>query len=170
MMISRCINHVIAVRCLILLTKTCFWRRTKYWPGVSILYLLWNTKIFPFFTLHICFYAASLAVISLGGLCPLRFWWKGKLVLIIIIVFNTININIINVITWTLGLVDSDPKALSMMVSATLAIVDFSSAEELWNCNLTKKLFLWWWRQKNIHQSWPMAMVCSGKTIKLGLQ
>ena len=96
-------------------------------------------KDISFFTLHICFYAASLAVISLGGLCPLRFWWKGKLVLIIIIVFNTININIINVITWTLGLVDSDPKALSMMVSATLAIVDFSTSEEPWNCNLAEK-------------------------------
>ena len=60
-------------------------------------------KIF-FFKLHICFYAASLAVISLGGLCPLRFWWKDKLVLTIIqstliLIFNTININIINVIT-----------------------------------------------------------------------
>ena len=48
---------------------------------------------------------------------------------------------ILNWTTWTLGLVESDSKVLSTMVSATLAILDFSSAEEPWRKELRIKIY-----------------------------
>ena len=100
--------------------------------------------IFPFLKLQYLFLCSQLGCDLFGWALSAQILeerqtsFNHQSTVTLILIFNTININIINVITWTLGLVDSDPNAVSMMVSATLAIVDFSSAEEPWYWDLAE--------------------------------
>ena len=98
---------------------------TKQWAWVSSIYF----KAFSFLCSQL---GCDLFwwVPSGQVLVKKRFWRKISTILIPLFIISSI--------TWTLGLVESDPKALSRMVSATLAILDFSSAEEPWNYNLVR--------------------------------
>ena len=135
-MISRCITHVRAAK-MVNFADEIMWHKTLIMSHFIIFQGI-------FFLMRPAWLRSLLVGSVRSDSSEKRF--GRKLVFtssssIITIIITLIIIIILNWTTWTLGLVESDPNALSTMVSATLAILDFSSAEEPWRKKLGIKIY-----------------------------